>query len=73
MVLRSFLFAAERSRFSKRTPSPQAAFEATNLNDFTARWLAQHGETLVWPSLADVEDALEELQQSDKVVSALQT
>ena len=49
-----------------------AAFEATNLNDFIARWLVQHAESLVWPSLAAVEDALEEVQQYAKVVSALQ-
>ena len=63
MVLRSFIFAAERSRLGKRTPSPQAAFKATN--DAIARWLVQHGESLVWPSLAEVHDTLNELQQSD--------
>ena len=75
MVLRSFLFAAEGSRLGKNTPSDQAAFDATKLavNNCIARRLMNYGESLVWPSLAEAEDALEELQQSDKVVSALQT
>ena len=52
------MFSGEHSRLGGRTPSPQDAFE--KVNNCIARWLEKHGESLTWPSMAEVQALHEE-------------
>ena len=58
MILRSIMFSWEHSRLGGRTPSPQLAFEKVNAS--IARFLAKHGVSLTWPTLAEVQAVQDE-------------
>lgn len=51
--MRSLTFAMEHSRLGGRTPSPQAAFDVASTT--VAQWLAEFGEQLTWPTVAEME------------------